>query len=75
MIKLHKMNGDEFILNERHIETIEEKPDTVITLFNDKKYLVSETAAEVVRIIMEYQGRIRVAARSFDIETGKDPLL
>lgn len=75
MITLHKMNGDEFILNERHIETIEEKPDTVITLFNDKKYLVSESAADVVQIIMEYQGRIRVLARTFDIKTGKDPLL
>ncbi len=37
MITLHKMNGEEFILNANHIETIESRPDTTITLTNEKK--------------------------------------
>ncbi|HQQ51678.1 MAG TPA: flagellar FlbD family protein [Spirochaetota bacterium] len=54
MIVLHKMNGDEIILNANHIETIESKPDTTITLVNDKKYLVKESKDEVLSLIYEY---------------------
>ena len=32
MIKLHRINGEEFLLNSNHIEIVEEKPDTIITL-------------------------------------------
>jgi len=55
MIVLHKLNGTEFILNSHHIETIEETPDTVITLTNEKKYLVKESAEEVIKKIVEYK--------------------
>ncbi len=54
MIKLHKLNGDEFILNSYHIEIIETKPDTVITLTNDRKYLVKESAEDIVELIKNY---------------------
>lgn len=54
MITLHKMNGDEVILNANHIETIESRPDTTITLVNDKKYIVKETKDEVLSRIYEY---------------------
>lgn len=60
MIILHKLNGDEFTLNDSHIETIEERPDTVITLVNDRKYLVKETAEEVINLIIKYNGAIMV---------------
>ncbi|MDY6934094.1 MAG: flagellar FlbD family protein [Spirochaetota bacterium] len=58
MIILHKMNGDEFILNANHIETMEAKPDTVLTLTNDRKYLVKETIEEIIERIAEYQRSI-----------------
>ena len=58
MILLHKMNGEEFILNANHIETIEAKPDTTITLINEKKYLVKETKEEVLARIYEYYKRV-----------------
>jgi len=48
MITLHKLNGESFLLNATHIETIESKPDTVITLTNDRKYIVKETPEEVL---------------------------
>lgn len=51
MIKLHKLNGDEFILNSSHIEIIETKPDTVITLTNDRKYLVKESVADIIELM------------------------
>ena len=60
MITLHKLNGDEFVLNSSHIEIIEEKPDTTITLTNDKKYLVEESTEEIIKKIIQFHGRIRI---------------
>ncbi len=57
MILLHKLNGEEFILNSHHIEKIEEKPDTVITLVNEKIYIVKESADEIIEKVIEFQLR------------------
>ena len=58
MILLHKMNGDEFILNANHIETIESRPDTTITLTNEKKYIVKESKDEVLAQIYEFYKKV-----------------
>ncbi|WP_019553189.1 flagellar FlbD family protein [Propionispira raffinosivorans] len=59
MIKLTKFNSEdkkgEFILNAEIIETIEQTPDTVVTLINGKKLIVEETMEEVVRQVMTYR--------------------
>ncbi|MFA6849734.1 MAG: flagellar FlbD family protein [Selenomonadaceae bacterium] len=60
MIKLTKFNSDvnkkgEFVLNAEVIETIEQTPDTVVTLLNGKKLIVEETMDEVVRRVMTYR--------------------
>ncbi|MDU4959901.1 MAG: flagellar FlbD family protein [Sporomusaceae bacterium] len=56
MIKLAKLKSqDEFILNAELIETIEETPDTVITLTNGKKLIVDEPMDGIVRKVMEYR--------------------
>ena len=44
-----------FILNAEVIETIEETPDTVVTLINGKKLIVDEPMDEVVRRVMAYR--------------------
>ena len=54
----YKLNGEEFVLNSNHIETLEEKPDTVITLFNEKKYIVRESIEDIIDKIIKYQKRI-----------------
>ena len=60
MIKLTKFNSQtnkkgEFVLNAEIIETIEETPDTVITLTNGKKFIVEEAMDEIVRRVMKYR--------------------
>ncbi|WP_297967635.1 flagellar FlbD family protein [uncultured Anaerovibrio sp.] len=60
MIKLTKFNSEkkikgEFILNAEIIETIEETPDTVITLTNGKKIIVEESMEDVVRQVIKYK--------------------
>ncbi|MCT4663123.1 MAG: flagellar FlbD family protein [Tissierellales bacterium] len=51
MIKLKKINGKEFYLNESEIETIEETPDTVIYLRSERKLIVKESAKEIIDMI------------------------
>jgi flagellar protein FlbD len=58
MIVLHKLNGDEFLLNSNHIETVEQRPDTVITLTNEKKYIVTESAEEIIGKVIEYKRKL-----------------
>ena len=41
MIEVTKFDGTEILLNENYIEFIEETPDTVISLVNGKKIIVS----------------------------------
>ena len=68
MIQLQKINGDAFFLNADHIETIEERPDTVVTLSNDRKYLVKESMEEVVEKIITYNQKIHVKVRTLSVE-------
>lgn len=58
MIKLTKLNDSTFVLNCELIETIESTPDTVITLNNGKKYVVTENIDEVIEKVMQYKSRI-----------------
>lgn len=65
MIKLTRFNSESkkkgvFILNAEVIQTIEETPDTVITLMNEKKLIVDEPADEVVRRVMQYRRALKM---------------
>lgn len=64
MIKLTKFNSEskkkgEFVLNAEVIQTIEETPDTVITLMNEKKFIVDEPVDEVVRRVIKYRRALK----------------
>ena len=59
MIALTRLNGQPFVLNAELIRTIEERPDTVITLVNGDHIVVSEAAREVVRRTIEYGRHLR----------------
>ncbi len=58
MIRLSRFNGSSFILNCELIETIEETPDSVITTINGKKFVVAESAEEIVLKVIEYKNRL-----------------
>ncbi len=58
MISLSKMNHHTIVINADHIEVIEQTPDTVITLMNGHKYIVTETAEEIINKVIAYKKRI-----------------
>jgi flagellar protein FlbD len=60
MIKLTRLNGEEFILNADLIRFIESGPDTFITLTTDDRLVVREKVDEVVARAIDYARRIRL---------------
>ncbi len=59
MIKVSRLKSqEEFVLNAELIETIEETPDTVITLTSGRKLIVEESTDEIVRKVMDYRRAI-----------------
>ncbi len=59
MIQLTKLNGREFILNAEQIKTLEETPDTIVTLLSGEQMVIREKAQEVVRKAVDYLRTIR----------------
>ena len=57
MIVLTRLNGKGFVLNAELIRTIEENPDTTITLVSGDHIVVKEDMAEVVARSIDY-GRL-----------------
>ncbi len=58
MILVSRLSGETFYLNSNLIETIEETPDTVIKLVNDKTLIVKEKVPVVIERIIEYNRKI-----------------
>lgn len=58
MIDVTRMNGKQFTLNSDLIETIEETPDTVLTLTTGKKIIVKESRQEVKNLVKLYEKEI-----------------
>jgi flagellar protein FlbD len=58
MITLTRLSGTQFLLNADLIERVDSTPDTVITLVDGKKYVVSEPMGEVLDAVVAYRGEI-----------------
>ena len=55
MIDVTKMNGSKVTVNTDLIETVEEMPDTVITLTTGKKFIIKESRQEVKNLVILYK--------------------
>lgn len=51
MIEITKLNGSKMLVNTSLIETVEETPDTVISLTSGKKIIVKESRQEVKNLV------------------------
>ena len=59
MISVTRLNGKPFIVNAELIRTVEENPDTTITLINGDRIIVRESMADVVGCVIEYGRHLR----------------
>lgn len=58
MIEVTRLNGVRFSVNCDLIETVEETPDTVITLTNGKKFVVSENMERIKSLVIDFKRQI-----------------
>ena len=58
MIELTRLNNTSFTLNAELIETVEEVPDTVITLTTGKKIFVKESRQTVKNLVLLYKQEV-----------------
>ena len=71
VIRVTRLNGSSILVNAVLIETIEETPDTIITLITGKKFMVLEKAQDVVLLVETYMsaiGSVRLALKSYNQE-------
>lgn len=62
MIIVHRLRGEPFFINSDLIESIEETPDTVITLVDSRRFIVADDPAEIVERIRLYRGSLLASA-------------
>lgn len=58
MISLTRLSGTTFLLNADLVERVDCTPDTVVTLVDGTKYLVSESLDDVLRAVVDYRASI-----------------
>ncbi|WP_222265412.1 flagellar FlbD family protein [Modestobacter marinus] len=74
MIRLTRLNGEHFVLNADLIQRVEGHPDTVLTLVDDTKYVVTESVDEVIREVRDYRAGIQAMAFQMDRGTYRPPI-
>jgi flagellar protein FlbD len=68
VIRVTRLNGEQFALNPDLIERVEGHPDTVAFLVDGTKYVVKESVEEVLQEIREY--RASILATSYEMDRG-----
>ena len=63
MIVLHKLNGQEIVVNAELIETLEPGPQTVVHLATGNKVLVVEKADDIVSKVVEYRKAVNASGK------------
>lgn len=58
MIRLHKLNGDEVVVNSDLIISVEGNPDTVISMVDRRTLLVRESVDAVIEAVIEFRRTI-----------------
>lgn len=67
MIRLTRLNGEEFVINCRQIERLESIPESNITLVSGKHYIVKEDIDEIINRVIEYNARIYACALRMNV--------
>lgn len=58
MIVITRLNDKEIVINADLIETIEENPDTTITMTTGRRFIAKETSKEIIDKVVEYKRKI-----------------
>jgi flagellar protein FlbD len=72
MIRVTRLNGTELVINADLIETIEERPDTIVTLTNEHRFVVRESIDQLLERIAAYRQRCHPGVRKVTVEGERD---
>lgn len=64
MIYVTRLGGEPLVVNADLLETVEETPDTVLTLSGGRRIIVQETAAEVIGKVIEFKAKVMAVAQA-----------
>ena len=62
MILLHRLEGEALVVNADLIESIEARPETVLTLVDGRKAVVSESPSEIIERVIGFRAAVLAAA-------------
>ncbi|GAA3801634.1 flagellar FlbD family protein [Nocardioides panacisoli] len=68
MISLTRLSGSVFVLNADLVERVDATPDTVVTLVDGTKYVVTESLEEICELVVDYRGAIVARSAALDAE-------
>lgn len=75
MIMLTRLNGPSFALNPDLIERAEATPDTVITLCDGHKVLVTESVERLIELVREYRASVLALVERLEKAAPSSPAL
>jgi flagellar protein FlbD len=73
MITLTRLSGSVFVLNSDLIERIDSTPDSVVTLIDGKKYVVTESLEEIIDAVRRYRGEVVAFGAQLADQTERSP--
>ena len=65
MIRVTKLNGEEMFINAELIESVQSRPDTLITLTNGNRIMVQNSVNEIIEKVKIYKKEISRAVTEF----------
>ncbi|UHA73931.1 flagellar FlbD family protein [Paenibacillus sp. 481] len=71
MIQVTRLNGSKMWLNALLIESVEETPDTYISLTTGKRIIVLEDASEVISLIQQYIRSVGVVSGTIKTQSSE----
>ena len=74
VILVTRLNGSVFALNPDLIQRVDSTPDTVVTLVDGAKFIISEPLTEIVERVLAFRARVVATAHSLE-ETGSADVL
>jgi flagellar protein FlbD len=74
VILVTRLNGSVFALNPDLIQRVDATPDTVVTLVDGAKFVITEPLVEIVDRVMAFRARVVATAHSLE-ETGEADVL
>ncbi|WP_182112601.1 MULTISPECIES: flagellar FlbD family protein [unclassified Actinotalea] len=71
MIVVTRLNGPRFAVNPDLLQRAESTPDTILTLIDGTKYIVTESLEEITELVIRYRARVAAATLDASRETAE----